>query len=309
MEYKVKPIFREITLIFLIWGIINLLFNRIGAILIIFAIIIYASQKPWAVYASAAIWFIISLYNLFVGFWFLDSFYIADGGSGPSLIFASIINMLFLGIVIYRTFAIEETSSTKDDAIFVCEECSNGYELPENSDPNDYACECGANLVPDKKSDWSTHLKTISNFNLLKNRSKFTSALIGIFATILIAILIEMSNGWETGFSDVGFIPYIIGGFIAAFVFLKNKDGWETIIFAAKTEIISAFLIDIFALIYFFISPTYYPGLYDYPMGMGLLGRIGIMFYLIRIIIVGGILGGIGGFIASLIQGRHIINT
>lgn len=107
-----KKLINELTIALIFWGILNLFFAPIGGIiLILFAIIIYASQKLMAIYALAVIWLIIAGLQALLGLWYMDSVYTSDVESGTYLLFASLINMIFGGIIIYRTRKVEEKIS------------------------------------------------------------------------------------------------------------------------------------------------------------------------------------------------------
>ncbi|EKQ53461.1 MAG: hypothetical protein B655_1234 [Methanobacterium sp. Maddingley MBC34] len=114
-EKEVWPKRLAITLFF--WGIINLIFTSPfgGGILILFAVLIYASRNSMAIYAFGVVWLIIALIQLITGVTYAQ--YTGSSrvnSDGYMLIIVSIINFFFAGYSIYKNRIVNEGEKQKE---------------------------------------------------------------------------------------------------------------------------------------------------------------------------------------------------
>lgn len=110
LKSKKKKWPNKIALILGIWGFLNLLVASpiFAGVLILFAILIFASQSHKAIYAFGIIWLILALIQLIFGAFLLNSYYIYESNQGVILLILSFINFGFGGYTIYKTRKFEE---------------------------------------------------------------------------------------------------------------------------------------------------------------------------------------------------------
>lgn len=99
----------KIASILAFWGILNLLFASplFGGVLILFSILIFASQSYKAIYAFGIIWLILALIQLITGALLLNSNYVYETNEGLLYVLFSFINFGFGGYTIYETRKLE----------------------------------------------------------------------------------------------------------------------------------------------------------------------------------------------------------
>lgn len=92
-----------------VWGVLNIFFAWLfGAILIFFAVLIYASKSYKAIYAFGVVYLLIALVQLILGILLTGSTFVSEINQGYVLIVVSIINLAIGGYVINKTRKLDE---------------------------------------------------------------------------------------------------------------------------------------------------------------------------------------------------------
>lgn len=105
IDDKSQKWIKRLTILVVIWGVLNLLFSSIlfGVIFILFAVLIRVSRNFMAIYALGIILWILAAIQLLSALGFINLGFTEGAAQGTELILVAIANFAVGGLIIYRT--------------------------------------------------------------------------------------------------------------------------------------------------------------------------------------------------------------
>lgn len=105
IDDKSQKWIKRLTILVVIWGVLNLLFSSIlfGVIFILFAVLIRVSRNFMAIYALGIILWILAAIQLLSALGFINLGLTEGAAQGTELILVAIANFAVGGLIIYRT--------------------------------------------------------------------------------------------------------------------------------------------------------------------------------------------------------------
>jgi nitrate reductase NapE component len=105
VDEKSQKWIKRLTILVLIWGVLNLLFSSMvfGAIFILFAVLIRVSRNFMAIYALGVVLWILAAIQLLNASGFINLGFTEGAAQGTELILVAIANFAVGGLIIYRT--------------------------------------------------------------------------------------------------------------------------------------------------------------------------------------------------------------
>jgi nitrate reductase NapE component len=105
VDEKSQKWIKRLTILVLIWGVLNLLFSSMvfGVIFILFAVLIRVSRSFNAIYALGVVLWILAAIQLLNASGFINLGFTEGAAQGTELILVAIANLAVGGLIIYRT--------------------------------------------------------------------------------------------------------------------------------------------------------------------------------------------------------------
>lgn len=105
VDEKSQKWIKRLTILVLIWGVLNLLFSSVvfGVIFILFAVLIRVSRSFNAIYALGVVLWILAAIQLLNATGFINLGFTEGAAQGTELILVAIANFAVGGLIIYRT--------------------------------------------------------------------------------------------------------------------------------------------------------------------------------------------------------------
>ena len=105
VDEKSQKWIKRLTILVLIWGVLNLLFSSMifGVIFILFAVLIWVYRSFMAIYTLGVVLWILAAIQLLNASGFINLGFTEGAAQGTELILVAIANFAVGGLIIYRT--------------------------------------------------------------------------------------------------------------------------------------------------------------------------------------------------------------
>lgn len=105
VDEKSQKWIKRLTILVLIWGVLNLLFSSMifGVIFILFAVLIWVYRSFMALYTLGVVLWILAAIQLLNATGFINLGFTEGAAQGTELILVAIANFAVGGLIIYRT--------------------------------------------------------------------------------------------------------------------------------------------------------------------------------------------------------------